>query len=90
MPGCYVAFWNVENLFDVDGSPERPEWLQRALARELAGWNAEVLELKIEQLARTIRQMNGGAGPDVLGVCEIEYERPAPADRCPRADDPGL
>ena len=49
MPSYYVAFWNVENLFDVDGSPDRPEWLQKALARELAGWNAEVLALKIEQ-----------------------------------------
>ena len=75
MPSYYVAFWNVENLFDVDGSPERPEWLQRALARELAGWNAEVLALKINQLARIIRQMNGGAGPDVLGVCEVENAR---------------
>jgi hypothetical protein len=75
MPSYYVAFWNVENLFDVDGSPERPEWLQRALAHELAGWNADVLARKISQLARIIRQMNGGAGPDVLGVCEIENER---------------
>jgi endonuclease/exonuclease/phosphatase family metal-dependent hydrolase len=74
MPSYYVAFWNLENLFDVDGSPQRPEWLQRALARELAGWNGEVLDLKISQLARIIRQMNGGAGPDVLGVCEIENE----------------
>jgi endonuclease/exonuclease/phosphatase family metal-dependent hydrolase len=74
MRSYYVAFWNLENLFDVDGSPQRPEWLQRALARELAGWNAEVLDLKIGQLARIIRQMNGGAGPDVLGVCEVENE----------------
>jgi hypothetical protein len=54
MPSYYVAFWNLENLFDVDGSPQRPEWLQRALARELAGWNAEVLDLKISQLARIL------------------------------------
>ena len=38
MPSYYIAFWNVENLFDVDGSPDRPKWLQKALARELAGW----------------------------------------------------
>lgn len=75
MPSYYIAFWNLENLFDVDGSPVRPAWLQRALARELAGWNAEVLVTKIDQLADIIRQMNGGAGPDVLGVCEIENER---------------
>jgi endonuclease/exonuclease/phosphatase family metal-dependent hydrolase len=75
MPSYYIAFWNVENLFDVDGAPDRPEWLQRALARELAGWNADVLALKVGQLARIIRQMNGGAGPDVLGVCEVENRR---------------
>ncbi len=75
MPSYYIAFWNVENLFDVDGSPARPDWLQRALARELEGWDAEVLGRKIAQLAHIIRQMNGGAGPDVLGVCEVENER---------------
>jgi endonuclease/exonuclease/phosphatase family metal-dependent hydrolase len=75
MPSYYIAFWNGENLFDVDGAPDRPEWLQRALARELAGWNADVLALKVGQLARIIRQMNGGAGPDVLGVCEVENRR---------------
>jgi hypothetical protein len=33
-----------------------------------------VLAVKIGQLAHIIRQMNGGRGPDVLGVCEIENE----------------
>ena len=47
MPSYYIAFWNLENLFDVDGSPERPEWLQRALARELKDWDAVVLADKI-------------------------------------------
>ena len=75
MPSYYIAFWNLENLFDVDGSPERPEWLQRALARELKDWDAVVLADKIGQLARIIGQMNGGAGPDVLGLCEVENAR---------------
>ena len=34
-----------------------------------------MLATKIGQLAHIVRQMNGGAGPDVLGVCEIENER---------------
>ena len=34
-----------------------------------------MLDTKIDQLARIVRQMNGGAGPDVLGVCEVENER---------------
>jgi endonuclease/exonuclease/phosphatase family metal-dependent hydrolase len=74
MPSHYIAFWNLENLFDVEDSPARPQWMQRTLARELAGWDADVLAMKIGQLARIIRQMNDGAGPDVLGACEVENE----------------
>jgi hypothetical protein len=74
MPSYYVAFWNVENLFDVDGSPRRPEWLQQALARELAGLECRSAGHEDRPAARIIRQMNGGRGPDVLGVCEIENE----------------
>jgi hypothetical protein len=72
MPEHYIAFWNLENLFDVDRSPGRPEWLQRQLRSELAGWDEAVLGRKISQLASIIGQMNGGLGPDVLGVCELE------------------
>jgi hypothetical protein len=74
VPTYHVAFWNIENLFDVDGSAHRPDWLQRRLARELEGWDAAVLDRKVAQLARLIRQLNGGAGPDILGVCEVENE----------------
>lgn len=69
-----IAFWNVENLFDVENSPRRSEKLQRTLARELDGWTTDILDRKISQLASIIRQMNGGRGPDLLGVCEIENE----------------
>jgi len=28
----FIAWWNLENLFDVEGTlpPDRPEWLARA------------------------------------------------------------
>ena len=68
----YIAFWNVENLFDTEDSAERPEWLQKTLAKELEGWNEAVLDRKIGQLSSIIRQMNGGKGPDLLGLCEVE------------------
>ena len=67
-----VAFWNLENLFDVEDSPRRTEKLQRTVGNELAGWTPAVLDRKIHQLASVIRQMNQGHGPDVLGVCEVE------------------
>lgn len=74
MTNYYVAFWNVENLFDINNSPRRSDKLQRTLAGELDGWTDVVLNRKVEQLASIIRQMNQGRGPDILGVCEVENE----------------
>lgn len=74
MPDHYVAWWNVENLFDVSNSPHRSDILERRLKRELKGWTAPVLNAKIRQLTKIIKQMNDGLGPDILGVCEVENE----------------
>ena len=74
MPEYFIAWWNLENLFDTFDSPTRPDWLQRQLARELVGWDETVVDLKIGQLAAIITQMNHGHGPDILGVCEIESQ----------------
>lgn len=68
----FIAWWNLENLFDVEDSVDRPEWLQRNIKSELAGWNAAVLNKKLKQLAMIISQMNDNKGPDLLGVCEVE------------------
>jgi predicted extracellular nuclease len=74
MADYYIAWWNVENLFDTFDSPRRAEWLQKELARELRGWDADVLGRKISQLAAIIGKLNNGEGPDILGLCEIENE----------------
>ena len=72
MPKHHLAFWNVENLFDVEDHPDRSDKLRRTLDSELKGWTQDVLDIKIGQLASIILQMNGGDGPDILGVCEVE------------------
>jgi predicted extracellular nuclease len=72
MPKHCIAWWNVENLFDVQNSPNRPAWLQSKLNSELAGWTAAVLDLKINQIASVIMLMNQGKGPDIIGMCEVE------------------
>jgi len=73
MPQQYhVAFWNLENLFDVENSPRRSEKLQRAIGRDLQGWTQAQLDRKVHQLASIIRQLNSGRGPDLVGVCEVE------------------
>jgi endonuclease/exonuclease/phosphatase family metal-dependent hydrolase len=67
-----VAWWNVENLFDEENSPRRSEKLQRTIGKDLVGWTAARRDRKVSQLASVIAQMNQGAGPDLLGVCEVE------------------
>ena len=68
----HIYWWNLENLFDINNSPDRPDWLQRRLRSELKGWTASVLNKKLANLADIIRRMNGNTGPDILGVCEVE------------------
>ncbi len=70
----YIAWWNVENLFDSINAPTRPEWLQKNLKRELKGWTTTVRDKKVSQLTKIIKQMNNNLGPDLLGVCEVENE----------------
>ncbi|WP_194777887.1 endonuclease/exonuclease/phosphatase family protein [Pararhodonellum marinum] len=71
----HILWWNLENLFDIQNSPSRPDWLQSRLNQELAGWTEEILERKIENLASVIAEYDQGNGPDILGVCEIENKQ---------------
>lgn len=66
------GFWNLENLFAPEGLPGRIDWLARRMARDLSGWSDALFQRKISQLTRGIAAMNGAAGPDILGVCEVE------------------
>ncbi|MFQ1699824.1 endonuclease/exonuclease/phosphatase family protein [Loktanella agnita] len=66
------AFWNVENLFGPEDHPHRIEWIKARVRGDLRGWTRQLYERKLSQLSRIIVQMKGGAGPDVLGVCEVE------------------
>ena len=63
-----VAFWNVQNLFDTIASPIAAD-LEFTPAQ---GWTQEVFDTKVANLAKIIKQMHGGAGPDLLGLCEVE------------------
>jgi hypothetical protein len=67
-----IAFWNLENLFDIENSPRRTEKVARAVGTDIKSWDQAKLNAKIVQLASVIRKMNVGQGPDLLGVCEVE------------------
>jgi endonuclease/exonuclease/phosphatase family metal-dependent hydrolase len=70
----FVAWWNVENLFDSVNSPRRTDKLKRTLGKSLDGWTTVLRDRKITQLVKVIASLNDGAGPDLLGVCEVENE----------------
>jgi len=75
MPSTYyLAWWNVENLFDEEHAPpsRRSEKVLRTIKNDIAGWTPELRDRKIAQLASVIVQMNDGNAPDLLGVCEVE------------------
>ncbi len=74
MEEYFVAWWNLENLFDLQNAPKarRGERLAKKLKSELKDWTKSVLDKKIDQLVKIISQLNNGTGPDILGFCEVE------------------
>jgi hypothetical protein len=71
----HLAWWNLENLFDEENAValgRRTDKVFRAIKNDIAGWTPQLRDDKINQLASVIVGMNGGQGPDLLGVCEVE------------------
>src|SRR5439155_12552234 len=64
----------LENLFDEEHAPpdRRSDKVLRAIQKDIAGWTPQRRDRKVAQLASVIGQMNAGAGPDLMGVCEVE------------------
>lgn len=72
MENLHISWWNLENLFDVENSPNRSDKLQRVLKNELRGWTQDVLDKKLNNLADIINKINDNSGPDLFGICEVE------------------
>lgn len=68
----FVAFWNLENLFDTIDDPQKND--EDFLPSGIYEWTEERLERKMYNLSRVIRSMNNSKGPDILGVCELEHQ----------------
>lgn len=71
----FLAWWNLENLFDIETATDRPEWIKNQLGSYLKGWTQQLLDKKLANQARIINGMNGGKGPDIIGFCEIENKK---------------
>ena len=68
----FVAFWNLENLFDTIDDPNKDD--QEFLPDGTKQWTQERLDKKMYNLARVIKSMNDYRGPDVIGVVECENQ----------------
>ncbi len=68
-----VAFWNLQNLFDITVSEIAAD-LEYTPAN---GWDRTAFRKKLGALGQVIRSMHAGEGPDLLGICEIENEHVA-------------
>lgn len=69
------CFWNVENLFD-----DKDDGRTQPGDKEYDGWlahNPLILRDKLAKVADGILATNGGKGPDILGMCEVESIRAA-------------
>lgn len=66
----FVAHYNVENLFDTINDPAIQD--EEFLPGSENKWTSERYTHKLSQLSKVIKSMNGGMGPHVLGLCEVE------------------
>src|SRR6266511_418950 len=72
--GYLFCFWNVENLFDDvdDKRREVDEKYDNAFAQDETLRNT-----KLGNLSKVLLAMNGGRGPDILAMAEVESDRAA-------------
>jgi endonuclease/exonuclease/phosphatase family metal-dependent hydrolase len=69
------CFWNVENLFD-----DKPNPKLEKTDREYDDYFAKdsaALKAKLGRIAEVLLGMNGGRGPDILALAEVESARAA-------------
>lgn len=72
-PGEYLfCFWNAENLFDDQDNPKDDDDLEDWL-----GQNPDIVQQKLHKNAEVLLAMNGGRGPDIIALVEVENERAA-------------
>jgi endonuclease/exonuclease/phosphatase family metal-dependent hydrolase len=69
------CFWNVENFFD-DKVDNRTQEVDRQYD-EWFGKNPDVFRRKLGNLTEVLCKLNGGKGPDIIALAEVEDRRAA-------------
>ncbi len=68
----FVAFWNLENLFDTIDDPTKDD--QEFLPNGVKEWTQDRLDKKMYNLARVLNSLNNEKAPDIIGVAECENQ----------------
>jgi predicted extracellular nuclease len=70
---CTIAFWNVDNLFDIINDPAVND--EDFLPASPKQWNKEKYEKKISDLAKVLSSLNEKELPSVIGLAEVENQK---------------
>lgn len=66
--GAYrIAFYNVENLFDLEDAPDKAD--EEFTPTGKKEWTADRYQKKLDNLAKVFQEMGY---PPIIGVCEVE------------------
>jgi predicted extracellular nuclease len=68
-----VAFYNVENLFDLENEPGKND--DEFTPESEKNWDKEKYLKKLTDISLVISGMNEGDLPEIVGLCEVENEQ---------------
>jgi hypothetical protein len=68
-----IAFWNVENLFDIINDPNTND--DQFLPSSTIQWNEEKYKKKINDIAKILSSINENELPALIGLAEVENQK---------------
>ena len=68
-----IAFYNVENLFDLVDHPETQD--EEFTPESEKAWDMEKYEKKLDDLSSVLLAINKDELPEIIGLCEVENKK---------------
>ncbi|KPL13343.1 MAG: hypothetical protein AMS26_14815 [Bacteroides sp. SM23_62] len=72
-PGFTIAFYNVENLFDLEDHPETQD--EEFTPGSDKAWDMEKYQKKLDDLSAVIRAIGKEELPEIIGLSEVENKK---------------
>lgn len=67
-----VAFYNVENLFDLENEPGKQDG--EFTPEGSKNWTTERYQKKVDDIARVLASISENDLPEIIGLCEVENQ----------------